>query len=177
MSDEQREAAEAGWREAADDAVYDHRNRPFTVELLKAWFGSGVDVGWDAAMAAKAEPVQIDREALAKVLSLSRHPMRWEYAATANIQDEDYAQADAVIAHLAAVTVPWLNLDAPIPYAGHGADYMVNLAAQPVTGTVEWEYRCRFSGNPWVEVSEDHRCGGERQRRRKAGGWEAVTDE
>jgi len=84
MSDDQREAAEAGWREAADDAVYDHRNRPFTVELLKAWFGSGVDVGWDAAMAAKAEPVQIDAEAKAKAvvtawLDAGNYPQYHEY--------------------------------------------------------------------------------------------------
>lgn len=43
--------------------------------------------------------MKFDREELAEILSRSRHPMRWEYAATSNIQDEDYAQADAVIAH------------------------------------------------------------------------------
>ena len=39
-----------------------------------------------------------DREALAELLSRSRHPIRWEYRATSNIQAEDYAQADALIA-------------------------------------------------------------------------------
>jgi hypothetical protein len=49
----------------------------------------------------------LDRDALAELLSRTRHPIRWEYRASSTIQDEDYEQADAVIALIAA------HLDTP----------------------------------------------------------------
>ncbi len=57
----------------------------------------------DAPPAAPA--VGVDREALAEVLSRSRHPMRWEYRVTSTVQDEDYTQADAVLEFLASQPV------------------------------------------------------------------------
>ena len=45
----------------------------------------------------------MDRETLAITLSKARHPVRWDYRATSTPQDADYAQADAVIAEIAAI--------------------------------------------------------------------------